>query len=321
MSREIGSFIELAFAKEKEIYSGNSGVARLNSGRAGIYHATRMWNCKVVYLPVYQCETVREFLLRKGVSVKYYNIDWQFNPLIETIEDDACIVIVNYFGIMGVDRMEQLAERFERVIVDNSQAFFATPIADTYGVYSARKFVGVPDGAYVVGENAEKFVDEYAPCYSSDTSLFLLQRIEYGCEGKTYENRSMNEERIDKEDILQMSKLTRTILDGCDYKAISEKRRENFQLASQLFGDVNKLDVNQYYDDTCVPMVYPLVVEDDSLLEKLLNEKHFQGRWWNYILSEAKEDSFEYWLSRYMIPITIDQRYGKEELKFIRGLI
>ena len=125
----------------------------------------------------------------------------------------------------------------------------------------------------------------------------------------------------DKEDILQMSKLTGTILDGCDYDAISEKRRENFQMASELFGDVNQINVMQYYDESCVPMVYPLVVEDDSLLEKLLKEKHFQGRWWNYILSETKEDSFEYWLSRYMIPITIDQRYGEDELKFIRGLV
>ena len=68
-------------------------------------------------------------------------------------------------------------------------------------------------------------------------------------------------------------------------------------------------------------MVYPLVVEDEKLIYKLLQAKHFQGRWWNYILSETDEGTFEYWLSKYMIPITIDQRYGETELKYIRGLV
>ena len=92
-------------------------------------------------------------------------------------------------------------------------------------VYSARKFVGVPDGAYVIGENAEKYADEYEKCCSSDTSLFLLQRIEYGCEGKTYQSRMINEHRIDSEDIMRMSALTRAILDGTDYDEIISKRK------------------------------------------------------------------------------------------------
>lgn len=76
-----------------------------------------------------------------------------------------------------------------------------------------------------------------------------------------------------------------------------------------------------YADDDIVPMVYPLLVEDDGLLDKLLQNKHFQGHWWSYLLDEVEKDSFEYWMSRYVIPITIDQRYGEEELRYIRGLI
>ena len=105
MSREIGSFIELAFESGKEYYAQDKNIARLNSGRASIYHAVRLLNCKTAYLPIYQCETVREFLLQKGVIVKYYNMDRQFTPLIETIGEDACIILVNYFGIMSTERM------------------------------------------------------------------------------------------------------------------------------------------------------------------------------------------------------------------------
>lgn len=317
---EIGSFIELEFRKGREYYTGDN-VARLNSGRAGIYHAVRILDCDTVYLPYYQCETVQEFLKRKKLRIEYYSVDSEFNPILSSSPGNAAIVLVNYFGIMSNQRMSELAARYENVIIDNSQAFFAKPIEDCLNVYSARKFIGVPDGAYVIGSNATKRIDEYDQDYSSDTSLYLLQRIEYGCEGKTYEARMGNEHRIDGSDIRKMSTLTHTILDGTDYDFIKLRRNENFKTACELFNSINKINPCRYYDESCVPMVYPLVIEDDRLLPRLLKNKIFQGHWWSYLLDEVDNNSFEYWLSRYVIPITIDQRYGYEELEFIRNLI
>lgn len=315
---EIGSFIELQFPKGLEYYKGETNIARLNSVRVAIWHAFRVLGCEAIWLPYYQCNSVREFLSRKGVTIKYYHIDQNFNPIDLFPEKNDAVLIVNYFGVMSVKRIQTLAKQFANVIIDNSQAFFSKPIKGCMNVYSARKFVGVPDGAYVIGENANMYVDEYEQCYSSDTALFLLQRIEYGCEGKTYQTRTINEERIDTEDAKRMSMLTRSILDGTDYNYICIKRQENFSVASSLFGTINQFNPSLYYDEGCVPMVYPLVVEDDSLLQKLLDHKHFQGHWWNYLLKEVAKDSFEYWLSRYIIPITIDQRYSKAELRHLR---
>lgn len=318
---EIGSFIELQFPKGKEYFKGNKDIARLNSGRAAIYHAARTLGCDTVWLPYYQCDTVRDFLNRKGITVKYYHIDSWLNPKDIKHQEKEAVVFVNYYGVMSQERMASLAICYDNVIIDNSQAFFCKPLNGCMNVYSARKFVGVPDGAYVIGTCADKYVDEYEKCYSSDTAVFLLQRHEYGCEGKTYESRMINEHRIDTEDIMQMSDLTRVILDGTDYEEIIEKRKNNFVIACKLFDEINSIDPKRYADKDTVPMVYPLVVEDDNLLDKLLQHKHFQGHWWSYLLDEVENDSFEYWLSRYIIPITIDQRYGKEELEFIKGLV
>lgn len=318
---EIGSFIELAFPHGKEWYSNLEGTARLNTGRAAIYHASKVLGCNTVYLPLYQCKTVEDFLHYKGITVKKYLQDDVFTPLIGGIEENACIVIANYFGIMSDSRMRDLCLKYKNVIIDNSQAFFAKPIPHVMNVYSARKFIGVPDGAYLIGSGAEQGVDEYDQGYSSDTSLFLLQRIEYGCEGKTYQNKILNEERINAEDIKRMSKLTYTILDGTEYDVIIERRRENFRTASVLFKDCNLLNPLLYYDSSCVPMVYPLLLEDDEFLARLLSAKHFQGHWWNYLLKQTEENSFEFRLSKYMVPITIDQRYGEEELRYLRGLV
>ena len=311
---EIGSFIELQFDKNNEFYNLESGIARLNSGRAAIFHALRVLGCQTIWLPYYQCDTVRNFLRQKDITVKYYFIDENFNPVnLKPIKDEA-VLFVNYYGVMSANRMQSLAEKYSNVIIDNSQAFFCTPLKNCLNVYSCRKFIGVPDGSYVIGKNADKYVDEYIQGYSSDTSLFLLQRLEYGCEGKSYLSRTKNELRIDSEDISKMSALTHAILDGTDYDFIRFKRRGNFKFVSETLNSINCLNAEKYYDVDCVPMVYPLVIENDSLLDKLLSIKHFQGHWWDYLLKELPENSFEYWLSRYIIPITIDQRYGRDEL-------
>ena len=179
----------------------------------------------------------------------------------------------------------------------------------------------MPDGAYVVGKDAATGAETYEQGFSSDTALFMLQRIEYGCEGKAYISRTENENRIDTEDCKKMSKLTRYILDGTDYDLIQEKRKANFAYACELFGESNRLNPKQYHDDSCVPMVYPLLIEDDALLGKLLKAKHFQGHWWSRVEENPEANEFEKWISRYMIPITIDQRYGKEELEYIRRTV
>ena len=318
---EIGSFIELELPKGREHFKGETNIARLNTGRAAIWHALRVTGAQSIWIPYYQCETVREFLTRKGANIKFYHIDSNFNPTDLHPEQDDAVLLVNYYGIMSAQRMAQLAAPYHNVIIDNCQAFFCEPIPNALNVYSARKFVGVADGAYVVGPNAHSFTDEYPQCYSSDTAAFLLMRIEYGCAGKGYEARSVNETRVDTEDIMRMSPLTHAMLDGANYEFNKSKRIENFNYACELFDGMNRIDPRQYIDGETVPMVYPLVIESDALLGKLLAAKHFQGHWWKYITEELPAETFEHWLSRFMIPITIDQRYGSKELDHIKSII
>ncbi len=317
---EIGSFIELDFAAKREYYEGKE-VARLNTGRAAIYHALQVLDNSLIYLPYYQCDTVREFLIERKIEIKYYEIDKDFTPKVDCVPDNAVILLVNYYGVMSNDRMTSLACKYKNVIIDNSQAFFSAPLDNCINVYSPRKFVGVPDGAYVVGDNAVKNINTYDQDYSSDTSLFLLQRIEYGCEGRSYESRKLNEDRLDRSGVLRMSGLTRTILKSLNYERVKVKRRENFEIACELFNKINEINPSMHYDNNCIPMVYPLVIEDEGLLAHLHKNKIFQGRWWGYLLEEIGGNAFEYWLTKNLIPITIDQRYGRKELQFIANLI
>ncbi|WP_455642987.1 hypothetical protein [Parabacteroides sp.] len=318
---EIGSFLELQLPKGRELYNQETNIARLNTGRMGIWHAFRVTGCNRIWVPIYQCDSIRETLEKKGVEICFYHIDKDWNPLDIEVADDDAVLLVNYYGIMSSGRMAELVKPYKHAIIDCAQAFFCRSVEGALMVYSCRKFVGVPDGAYVIGKGAHKYMEEYPQCYSSDTAAYLLKRIEYGCEGKGYKARSLNEHRIDAEDCMKMSKLTRTLMDAEDYAYDCQKRKENFAYAHSLLGDINKINPTKYMDEETIPMVYPLVVEDDNLIKRLFAAKHFQGHWWSYICDEQPEMSFEYWISRYVIPITIDQRYGKNEIDYLVNII
>jgi hypothetical protein len=317
---EIGSFIGLDLRTSGEFYSGGRHIARLNSARAGIAFACKQYGCKAIYIPYYLCPSVRKFLQANGIEVVQYYINDRFEPVEMKQKEDHAILLVNYFGIIKQEKMESMASGYSNVIIDNSAAFFSRPLNRCYNVYSPRKFFGVPDGCYVIGDDAEAGSLEYEQDFSSSTSSFLLKRIEYGTNA-SYSERMLNEQRIDNSGILRMSELTKALLNSIDYHYVSTKRRENFFIAHDLLHRINKTDPGEFLDEECVPMVYPLVIEDAGLDEKLRNNKIYTGRWWNQVMREVNESRFEYWLSRYMLPLPIDQRYDKNVLEVIRDII
>ena len=155
---EIGSFIELQLPKGREWYRGEIDIAQLNSGRMGIWHAFRVTGCKRIWIPIYQCDSIRDTFKNKGIELCFYHQDSNFNPTDIVAEDDDAVLLVNYYGIMSSQRMTELAKPYSHPIIDCSQAFFCEPVDGALTVYSCRKFVGVPDGAYVIGRNAHFYL-------------------------------------------------------------------------------------------------------------------------------------------------------------------
>lgn len=313
---EIGSFLELDLRNSGEHYEYGDGMAKLNSARSAIYHAVRMQGASSIYLPYYLCYTVKDFLVRKGISVYFYHINNQLAPeFIQSIENSS-VLIVNYFGIFSPREIQKRIHKYTNVIIDNCPSFYSKPIDGVYNVYSLRKFFGVPDGAYLIGEKANQLVNEYDRDVSSHTAAYLLKRIELGSSA-IYEERMLNERRIDESDIMRMSILTQKLLEGIDYELIRKKRNENFLMAHDFFKDINLLNLNELMDPLSSPMVYPLVIEKSDLVKLLAEKGIYTGRWWKHVLNHVGDRKAEAWLSKYMLPIPIDQRYGYEELNKI----
>ena len=125
---EIGSFLELQLPKGREWYKGDKDIARLNTGRMGIWHAFRVTGCKRIWIPIYQCDSIRETFEKKGVEICFYHQDKNFNPIDIEARDTDAVLVVNYYGIMSSERMSELAKPYKHAIVDCAQAFFCEPV-------------------------------------------------------------------------------------------------------------------------------------------------------------------------------------------------
>lgn len=319
MLDDLGSFIELDIPSGKEYYReeiyGSHNVCQLNSCRSAIVHSINILMVDTVYLPLYECDTVLEEVKKYcKVNIKLYKLDWDFQPIVNFQKENSAIVVCNYFGIFGKKHFDFLRTKFKNIIIDNAQAFYSKPYMDCLNCYSPRKFLGVPDGGYVVGKNASQKSEKYPRDFSSKTASFLLERIEYGCTGLAYDSKKKNDSRIDISGTRKMSILTKKLLGNMKYQDYISKRKDNFNIARKYFDKLNLIPIEKFLDDDCVPYVYPLLIEKDGIIESFHENHIYQGHWWEYLVDITEAKTLEHTLSKYIIPITIDQRYSEEDI-------
>ncbi len=68
-------------------------------------------------------------------------------------------------------------------------------------------------------------------------------------------------------------------------------------------------------------MVYPMLIEHEDLRAYLVSKKIYVPHWWKDVLSRVESNSFEHYLSTYLLALPIDQRYDLEDMDYIVGHI
>lgn len=323
---EYGGYLPLELKSGSEYFTRyqDASFVGFNSGRSCIVAALDNMEVSRVYIPFYNCHVIEKALIQNGYVVSKYILDEDFLPIIHDFADNDWLVYVDYFGLADSnDTKQKVVKQYQRVIIDNTQAFYSIPILkeDIFNVYSCRKFFGVSDGAYLV---YKKGLDIKVP-YNHDVSWkragFLLKSIEMGTNG-AYKENLISEESIGFS-VKLMSSLTRNILKSIDYDSIQLTRKNNFRLLHNVFHTINMLKFDS--SEKCTPMIYPLMVKDDSLRKKLVREKIYVPQWWKYLIDELSEESIEIQLSKYLFPLPIDQRYKDVDIiqlsKIVKELI
>lgn len=306
----IGGYFSLELPKREEYHKH---AIRLNTGRNCLEYILRVRGYKKVYVPYYTCEAVMEPINKLGIPYEYYHIDIHFEIRDRfTVKEGETLLYTNYFGLKQ-RYVGQLAEKIgSRLIVDNTQAFYANPLPGIDTFYTCRKFFGVPDGAYLY---CDKEPDEdIEQDYSYDRVSHLVKRIDLSAEEGFKDFRRVDD-GLDNQPIRKMSKLTQRMMEGIDYEVAAKQRRDNFQILHETLGKENNIELQ--LEDDAVPMVYPYLVPVEGLREKLIENKIFVARYWPNVLNWATKDDIDYLLAYQMQPLPIDQRYGVEEMQII----
>ena len=295
----------------------HKNAIRLNTGRNCLEYILKARGYKKVYLSYYTCEVVLEPFKKLGIPYEFYHIDLNFEIRDNlTLKADEALLYVNYYGLKQ-RYVELLAEKLgNRLIVDNTQAFYAKPLPGIDTFYTCRKFFGVPDGAYLYTE--KKLEEKFEQDLSFDRMTSLTKRIDLGAEAGYGDFRETTK-ALAGQPIKRMSKLTHRMMQGIDYDLIAQRRRANYQQLHSALGKCNTLCLP--LEEETVPMVYPYLAPFKSFRERLIENKVFVARYWPNVLEWTTEKDIEYLLAYQMQPLPIDQRYGEEDMNKIITLI
>ena len=303
----IGGYFELEL-REGEHYHRNA--IRLNTASNCFEYVLRARNYAKVYIPYYTCEVMLVPIRKLHIEHEFYHIDEKLEPTnLPKLDANEAFLYTNYFGLKQDCVKRLVLEYGSQLIVDDAQAFYAEPLEGIDTFYSARKFFGVPDGAYLYTDKPLR--QEFEQDCSYNRMAHLLKRIDLGPEAG-YQDFRTNEELLCNQEIKRMSRLTEALLCGIDYESAKRKRRENYVVLDNALKDSNLIHLKM--DEDAVPMVYPYLTKDKSLRQRLIDNKVFVATYWPNVSKWATEDLLERELLEGLLPLPIDQRYGIKKM-------
>lgn len=290
---------------------------KLNTGRNCLEYILRVHSYSKVYIPYYTCDVLLEPFKKLDIPYEFYHINIHLEIRDEIVLNAGeALLYTNYFGLKQ-RYVEQLAEKVgSRLIVDNTQAFYAKPIQGIDTFYTCRKYFGVPDGAYLYCD--KELDEEIEQDYSYDRVAHLVKRIDLSAE-EGFKHFRRVDDGLDNQPIRKMSKLTQRMMQSIGYNYVANQRRKNYlQLHSHLEKS-NLLAIQ--LDDQAVPMVYPYLTDKENLRQHLIQNKVFVAKYWPNVVDWVCKSTVEYRMVNTMIPLPIDQRYEKATMEYIISFI
>lgn len=322
MTDMIGGFFEPEWPEAGPVpWKEGQGCAWLHSGRAALECLLRGlrangWKGNTVLLPHWTCDTVLQPLRRLNLEVRRYRIDPEtLEALPEDLAPfDALLLLTDYFGLCG-DAVRRQGELWSGpVIVDASMALFAD-YGDKPAFYSFRKWAGVPDGGMAKAYFPLPLPAEEAR--SAARMRCMLERLESGAETALPFS-----EQAEKElgcEARRISPLTRRLLRGVHWEEMCRRRRENFALLHEALAPLNRLRLNPPRD--AVPFCYPFLCGIPGLRDELIDAGIALPLFWPEVIEACPAEQAENYLSRSLLPLPLDQRYGPREMQYIIRLI
>lgn len=315
--KSIGGYLGIELTNGIEYH--NNCLA-LNTGRNCLEYILRANKFKKIYIPKFTCDVLMEAIKKTNIKFEYYSLNKNLEPLFnfENILKNEGFLYTNYFGIKD-EYVLTLSNKNINLIIDNSQAFYSKPVIkkNIHTFYSARKFFGVADGAYLYTLNTINN-KTFEQDISYNRYTHLLKRVDISVEDG-YKGFLLSEQKLINQPIKIMSKLTKAILSAIDYNQKKEQRMNNFfflhkHLKSSNFLNFEKLEI-------VTPLNYPYWSDNLKLRDFLIQNKIYIPLYWPNVIKNCSKTSLEHKLANEIVHIPIDQNYSSTHMYRIIELI
>lgn len=305
--KEIGGYIELDTYHLPMLHEG---AIALNCGRNCLAYLFRSRGIRKIKIPFFICASIPGVCDKEGIKKSFYHVGLDFKPIKSlSLEEDEWLYLVNFYGQLSNEEIKSYVEKYGRVIVDQANDYFATPLPGVDTFYTCRKWFGVADGAFLYTDT--HLSDDFLQDESFDRMCFLLGRYERTA-NEFYAKYNANNKFFIDQPIKRMSKLTTNLLHGIDYNAVEIRRRMNFEFLHEQLETYNKLKPRTAL------FMYPFMIKNGAVIrKKLQTEKIYIPTLWPTVFELTDKTDLEYQMAQNILPLPIDQRYGTEDMKYI----
>ena len=305
-------------------------------------------------LPAYLCPAILQPFAELQVPYDFYAVDSALRVNLDSLDrqlktGNHGVLIIHYFGFPVGEEFRQYWETkgaAELLIEDCAQALLTEENGQwigrqaDYSVTSLRKFLPVPDGAWLVSDDALPATPYgfglHQQRFMAKRALGMLLKGEY------LESEHPNRERFDRFMGLlreaeadldasthsgEMSEWTKRLLDRLSLESARQARRSNYRY---LLQSIEELDWVQplfaTLPDNVCPLGFPIEVATPSLRDEfrsyLIENGVYTPTHWT-LPDEVPADEFPeaHELAERILTIPIDQRYGEREMDYIGQLM
>jgi len=308
----IGGFLPLEVPPVIVAEPYHAAATALASGRACWHVVLRATRPRRVRLPFFICDAVLQPLTATRTPFEFYPVTASFQPAaVPEPADGELTLVVNYFGVLTSFVDECVRPRPDRVVVDDTQAFFRRGAPDAWSFNSARKFFGVPDGAFLYGP--ADGIGELPPSDVADCD-HLLTRLA-GDDSEAWEQFKRHEARIGIEP-RAISAISARLLAAVDMSRARRKREQNFTALHARLAALNTIALPLDAVAGQGPMCYPFLPAVDVDRRALNRLGIFVPTLWPEIESRPDRGfDWERQVARRLLPLPIDHRYGPEAME------
>lgn len=315
-------------------YMGDINYCLFDSGRSALKAIIGTLGNGNILMPEYICQSVLKcFSADKIVFYKLKDrLQIDTEDLLNKIDSNTSVVyLMHYFGGMQSDNaltfLKTEKEKFGFTIIEDTthSMFSKRQTIGDYFVASLRKWFAVPNGGVLYSRNHSNLYsyDEFQKSADNDKAyammlkaLYLNGRLDCNAEYRKFFIECEN--RLDTQsEIKIISDYSEFLLRCFDVNEIIKKRKSNLNYLKSKLSSIGIKPICDFSETDC-PFAFPIRVSNrDDLHRYLMENKIYCAVHWPFDGLARSERPLAFSLSKNMISLPIDQRYGEEEMEYL----